>query len=157
MVKVTPVNENEKQYADERAAAAAADDEDYSDTESELSDAESDDEDVEDETFTDRLVALRDIVPPQYRSKLASSASSTYNWITSGFTYGAKAAWVVTTSGLLLAVPLALSIVSEQQLMEMEKDVKMAQSANDVMAPGAESGFAGANEQQQQQQQPSSA
>lgn len=45
---------------------------------------------------------------------------------------GGKTLWVVSTSALLLGVPWALAWSEEQQMMEMEKEMKMQQSANEV-------------------------
>lgn len=140
MVRVTQVSEEQR----ERQEAAGFDkqESDYADTESEVSEDEyEEDDDLDSETLAERIVALRDVIPPQYRSQISSYASSFASTVRSGFSYGGKALWVVTTSSLLLVVPLSLSIVSEQQLMEMEKEMKMTQSTNEVLAPGAEGGF----------------
>jgi hypothetical protein len=45
---------------------------------------------------------------------------------------GGKTLWVVGTSVLLLGVPWALAYADEQQMIEMEKEYKMQQSAGDV-------------------------
>lgn len=147
MVKITLVNEEQEATVDQRefeaAAAAAENDADYTDTEDEADEAEDDDDDydIANETLGDRLIALKDVIPPQYRSQLSSGFEGARSVVSSAFALGGKALWVITTSSLLLGVPLSLSILSEQQLVEMEKEMKMSQSANDVMAPGAEGGF----------------
>lgn len=52
--------------------------------------------------------------------------------------FGGKALWVVSTSALLLGVPWALAYAEEQQMIEMEREMKMQQQANEVLtAPGA--------------------
>jgi hypothetical protein len=56
-----------------------------------------------DETFADRLAALKDIVPPTYRKHLSNTLST----------------W-------------ALAFAEEQQMAEMEREMKMQQSANEV-------------------------
>ena len=43
--------------------------------------------------------------------------------------------WVVSTSALLLGVPWVLAWSEEQQMMEMEKEMKMQQNANEVSGP----------------------
>jgi len=45
---------------------------------------------------------------------------------------GGKTLWVVSTSALLLGVPWALAYAEEQQMVEMEREMKMQQSANEV-------------------------
>ncbi|CAN6674939.1 mitochondrial import receptor subunit Tom22p [Trichomonascus vanleenenianus] len=142
MVRVTPVSEENPERAFEDEKLAAENDADYTDTESELSEEEYDeDEDLEAESIADRIIALRDVIPPQYRSKISSTAASLYDTAQTGISWSGKALWVTMTSALLLGVPLALSIVSEQQLTEMEKEMKLTQSTNEVLAPGAEGGF----------------
>ena len=140
MVKVTQISDEEQAFKDD--VKPQENDNDFTDTESEVSDDELDDDmDFESETIVDRIIALKDIIPPQYRSQIIGSASSVYNTLSTGLGFGGKALWVIATSSLLLGVPLSLSIVSEQQLMEMEKEMKVTQSTNEVLAPGAESGF----------------
>jgi import receptor subunit TOM22 len=139
MVKVTLVNEEtEVPLTDEKFVQE--NDADYTDTESEISDDDYD-YDVENETLAERLSALKDVIPPQYRSRVTSAAESLYDIARSGLSFSGKALWVITTSSLLLGVPLSLSIISEQQLIEMEKEMKLSQSTNEVLAPGAEQSF----------------
>lgn len=45
---------------------------------------------------------------------------------------GGTTLWVVSTSALLLGVPWALAYAEEQQMQEMEREMKMQQNANDV-------------------------
>jgi import receptor subunit TOM22 len=85
-----------------------------------------------DETFADRLVALKDIVPPTYRKHLSNTLSTTSSWVQTTLNYGGKTLWVVSTSVLLLGVPWALAFAEEQQMAEMEREMKMQQSANEV-------------------------
>ena len=85
-----------------------------------------------DETFADRVAALKDIVPPQYRKTLSNTVSTTSSWVSTTLKYGGKTLWVVSTSVLLLGVPWALAFAEEQQMAEMEREMKMQQSANEV-------------------------
>lgn len=139
MVKVTPVKENEEQFGASDKAEAYVSDSDSGASDNEFDD----DEDFEygNESLYDRLVALKDVVPPQYRSQISNTFGSTYSAVASAFSFSGQALWVITTSSILLGVPLSLSILSEQQLIEMEKEMKLNQSTNELLAPGAESGF----------------
>lgn len=102
-------------------------------TRSPESEASDDDEEyMPDETFADRVAALKDIVPPQYRKRLSSTVSTTSSWVGTALSYGGKTLWVVSTSVLLLGVPWALAFAEEQQMAEMEREMKMQQSANEV-------------------------
>lgn len=117
-------------------------DEDDEDDEEEEDDDDDDyEEDVLNETLTERIVALKAVVPPAYRNIISSVSSFVSSATSTTFSFTGKALWVITTSSLLLGVPLTLSVISEQQLIEMEKEMKLTQSTNELLAPGAESGF----------------
>ncbi|MCJ1385962.1 mitochondrial import receptor protein [Xylographa soralifera] len=114
-------------------------DDDFTDTDSEIS---NDDLPLAEpsESLADRLLALRDMVPPSARRRLAAGydALKTYTW--SGLMLGGKTMWVVSTSALLLGVPFALALVEEQQVVEMEKEQRMREMGNELITPGATGG-----------------
>lgn len=85
-----------------------------------------------DETLLDRLAALADIVPPTTRKNISSVTSKGYSWASRALTLGGKTLWVVGTSALLLGVPWALAFSEEQQVQEMEREMRMQQSASEV-------------------------
>ncbi|CAG61600.1 uncharacterized protein GVI51_K09427 [Nakaseomyces glabratus] len=104
---------------------------------------EEDDSDFEDdfdenETLLDRVKALKDIIPPQHKNRICAVFSTSCSIIKSAFTRGSGLAWTLTTSALLLGVPLSLSILAEQQLIEMEKTFDLQKDANDILAQGDE-------------------
>lgn len=98
------------------------------------SEISSDEEDnvADEETFADRISALKDIVPASTRSFISSKVDTTTSWIKSGLMLGGKTLWVVSTSALLLGVPWALAFVEEQQVVEMEKEMKMREMGGEV-------------------------
>ena len=98
------------------------------------SEISTDDEDniPEEETLADRLLALRDIIPPTTRSYIASKVDATTSWVKSGLVFSGKTLWVVSTSALLLGVPWALAFAEEQQLVEMEKEMRMREMGGEV-------------------------
>lgn len=104
-------------------------------------DVSSDDEDLDDfdvnESLTERIVALKDVVPPNYRAVVASAFSDACAFAQSTVKFGGKSLWVLTSSAMLLGVPLSLCTLAEQQLVEMEKGMQLGDT-NDVLAPGAE-------------------
>ncbi|KAK3703440.1 mitochondrial import receptor subunit Tom22 [Vermiconidia calcicola] len=116
-------------------------DEDEWDTDTESEVSEVDDDDALDETFLDRVAALKDIVPPTYRKKLSNASSTGYGWAAKALGMGGKTLWVVSTSALLLGVPWALAFSEEQQVQEMEREMRMQQSANELLTqPGGQQG-----------------
>lgn len=100
-------------------------------TDSEIS---TDDEDnlPADESLADRLAALKDMIPPSTRSYIAGAFDSTASWVRYGLSFSGKTIFVVSTSALLLGVPWALAFAEEQQMMEMEKEMKMRESGQEV-------------------------
>lgn len=102
-----------------------------SNTDSEIS---TDDEDniADEETLTDRLLALRDIIPPTTRTYIVNTVETTTSWIKSGLSFGGKTLFVVSTSALLLGVPWALAFAEEQQMVEMEKEMRMREMGGEV-------------------------
>ncbi|CAI4049869.1 hypothetical protein SKDZ_14G1930 [Saccharomyces kudriavzevii ZP591] len=117
---------------EEKASAPnndAADDDDESDSDFE-------DEFDENETLLDRIVALKDIVSPGKRQTISGFFSFASSFVKNAFSKSGNLAWTLTTTALLLGVPLSLSILAEQQLIEMEKTFDLQGDANNILAQG---------------------
>jgi import receptor subunit TOM22 len=112
------LRENEHDSEFETDSVAASDDL--------LSDDEDEDFSLEDETFYDRVVAL--IVPPQTRSAIAANVEGAKGWVSWGFQKTGAIAWIVSTSALLVGLPLALAIEDETRITQQEREMQ-AQSA----------------------------
>lgn len=100
-------------------------------------DDEDDDDDDDDsnplnESLADRVSALKDMIPPRQRARLSTGVTTSARWMRAGFQLGGKTLWVVSTSMLLVVVPWTLACVEEAQMVEMEREMKMQQSANEV-------------------------
>ena len=100
-------------------------------TDSEISSDEDDDLPTE-ETLADRLLALKDIIPPATRSYIANTFSKTTYYVKGGLGFGGKALFVISTSALLLGVPWALAFAEEQQQIDMEKEMRMREMGGEV-------------------------
>lgn len=112
------------------------DDDDYTDTDSEISNES--EYDPSDETLAERLYALRDIVPPTTRSWVSSHVSSVASTAWSVLSFSGKGAWVITTSALFFGVPFALSFAEDQQLTAMEQEYSMRQTGGELLTAGTE-------------------
>lgn len=101
----------------------------YSDSE-----ISTDDEDniADEETLADRFIALKDMIPPATRSYIAGKVDTTTSWFKSGLLFSGKTLWVISTSALLLGVPWALAFAEEQQMIEMEKEMRMREMGSEV-------------------------
>ncbi|KAJ9602817.1 mitochondrial import receptor subunit Tom22 [Cladophialophora chaetospira] len=118
-------------------ALLADDDEDYTDTDSSISDDDLETSTHPDESLLDRLTALRDIIPPKTRARISSATSTVYSAANSTVTYGGKGLWVIATSILLLGIPYALALGEEQQYVEEERQRgMMEQGAQGMIQPG---------------------
>lgn len=84
------------------------------------------------ESLTERLYALRDIIPPTTRSSIANGVSTTVDGVRSVLSFGGKTLWVIATSALVLGVPWALAFAEEQQVMDMEKEMKMREMGGEA-------------------------
>lgn len=139
MVELTELTEEspiDQTTAGETLADPAVDSLQQAD-ESDEEEFSSDDEDLyEDENIYERLIALKDIIPPQKRKTISVLYNGTVSLFSSVFSKSGNLLWAVTTSALLLGVPLSLSILAEQQLIEMEKSFDLQKDANDILAAG---------------------
>ncbi|RDW76588.1 mitochondrial import receptor subunit TOM22 [Aspergillus mulundensis] len=143
MVKLTEVEDEhfaqEKPQPSKHNVLLASDDEDddFTDTESEIS-VESD-YDVEGETLYERLSALKDIVPPSARKQATNTVDYVTSFAKSSIAFSGKALWILSTSAFLLGVPWALAYAEEEQYIQMEREQGMIKGANEMLAPGAPS------------------
>ncbi|EEQ47052.1 hypothetical protein CAWG_05607 [Candida albicans WO-1] len=148
MVKLTQIDDETQQQFENQSVAknnhiideASSEQSDDDDDESDL-----DDFDFENETLLERIVALKDIVPPEQRESIYNLSSTIGDLFKSSVQNGGKFLWTLTSSSLLLGVPLALAILSETQLQEMERGMSLEKSAQDVLAPGSEAAFGNEN------------
>lgn len=84
------------------------------------------------ETLTERLLALKDMLPPSTRRRISSGFSSTMRVVKSAGSWGGKGMWVLSTSALMVGVPWALAFVEEQQVLEMEREQRAREGAGEV-------------------------
>lgn len=118
--------------------ASPEDAEDFTDTDSEISNES--EFDPSNETLAERLYALRDIVPPMTRSWVSSRVSSFSGKAWNALSLSGKGAWVVITSALFFGVPFALSFAEDQQLATMEQEFNMRQAGSELLTAGSEQG-----------------
>ncbi|KAG0002750.1 mitochondrial import receptor protein [Entomortierella chlamydospora] len=121
--------------------------EEYTDTDS--SSVYSSDEDEDDvdniESIMDRILALQDVIPAKTRKSISDKCSSIYGWGKHGVKFLGNSAWVLTTSALLLVLPLMIELEHEQGLIEYEK---MQQQSSQMLSQTSSG--------QQQQKKPAS-
>ena len=84
------------------------------------------------EAFSDRLTALRDMIPPSARRQFTSSISCITSFTKSSVLFSGKALWVISTTAFLLGVPWALAYAEEEQYVQLEREQGMIRGANEV-------------------------
>ncbi|KAJ5793876.1 hypothetical protein N7457_000475 [Penicillium paradoxum] len=140
MVKLTEVEDehfSEKPATTKHDALLVSDDEDdYSDTDSEISDDE--DLELESESLYERVAALKDMIPPSARRNVSNTVSSITNFTKATLSFGGKTLWIISTSAFLLGVPFALAYAEEEQYIQMEREQGMIKGANEMLTPGSE-------------------
>ncbi|KAL2181462.1 mitochondrial import receptor subunit Tom22-domain-containing protein [Thermothelomyces heterothallicus CBS 202.75] len=111
------------------------DDDDYTDTDSEIS-TESN-YDPSEETLAERLAALRDIVPATTRGWIHHKYEATASAVRAALSFAGRAAWTVSVSALLVGVPFALAYGEDQNFAAMEQEQRMRELGGEVLtAPG---------------------
>ncbi|KAF8964207.1 mitochondrial outer membrane translocase complex, subunit Tom22 [Flammula alnicola] len=100
-----------------------------------------------DETLFDRIAALKDIVPPTTRHNISTRIANTASVVKRGSKLIGNIIWILTTSTLLIGLPLALIVEDEAKVEAQEKEMlEQQQGAQQMMAPslypqpGSESG-----------------
>lgn len=131
------LEEVEDETFESKQIGPSEDEDEYTDTDSEIS---SDDEEyvTVEESFTDRLYALRDIIPATTRNSITSKISTTTSWVQSGLLFGGKTLWVVSTTALLFGVPWALAFADEQMQLEMENEQKMREIGGEMLSSASD-------------------
>lgn len=76
-----------------------------------------------DESLLDRIAALKDIVPPTTRHSLVSKVSKTASFFKRSTKFAGNVIWVVTTSALLIGLPLALILEDEAKVVAQENEM----------------------------------
>ncbi|CAE6529454.1 unnamed protein product [Rhizoctonia solani] len=90
----------------------------------------------EHETLGERLAALVDIVPPTTRQSIRSKVSNAASIAKRVGKIGGNIIWVVTTSALLVGLPLALALEDEAKIVQQEKEMlAQQQGAQGMLSP----------------------
>ncbi|KAJ1503118.1 mitochondrial import receptor protein [Coelomomyces lativittatus] len=111
------------------------DDDEDDDDDDELLNLEEDE--VLEEGLLDRLVALKDMVPPETRYTLSQFFSKSFNMGQSVAQFIGKLGWVLSTTGLVMVVPLLFELDKETQILLCEKEQKLReQTAQQMLYPG---------------------
>lgn len=117
MVKITDIKD-EEEWSDSSSVAESnlEDDDDL------VSEADLALYDPSQETLSERFYALKDMVPPEVRNSVRQTLGTGASWSKWAASKFGSAAWIVTTSALVVGLPLMLSIEGEAALVQQEKE-----------------------------------
>ncbi|KAF8610039.1 mitochondrial import translocase, subunit Tom22 [Ceratobasidium sp. AG-I] len=88
------------------------------------------------ETISERFAALVDIVPPTTRQSISNKIGAAASVVKRVGKIGGNIIWVVTTSALLVGLPLALALEDEAKIVQQEKEMlAQQQGAQGMLAP----------------------
>ncbi|EIM81612.1 mitochondrial import translocase subunit Tom22 [Stereum hirsutum FP-91666 SS1] len=132
MVKVEIVEDKDNQYNNNSPYGSDA----SSRSSSSVSISTVDSDVPHDESILDRLTALVDIVPPTTRHNVVSKISSTARFLKRGGKLAGNLIWIVTTSALLVGLPLALSLEDEAKVVAQEKEMFAQQQGQQQLLGG---------------------
>ncbi|KAJ7175761.1 mitochondrial import translocase subunit Tom22 [Mycena filopes] len=89
-----------------------------------------------DESLFDRLAALVDIVPPTTRHAISERISKSAALFKRGSKLAGNFVWIITTSALLVALPLALVLEDEAKIVAQEREfLEQQQGQQQMLAP----------------------
>jgi len=89
-----------------------------------------------DETLYDRIAALVDIVPPTTRHTISSRVHKAASFVKRGGKLAGNIVWIVTTSALLVGLPLALILEDESKIVAQEQEMMAQQQGAQQMLGG---------------------
>ncbi|TDL23132.1 mitochondrial import translocase, subunit Tom22 [Rickenella mellea] len=92
--------------------------------------------DSPEESLWDRVKALVDIVPPATRYTIYSNLSKTAKVAKKTSKIAGNVIWIVTTSALLVGLPLAISLEDEAKIVAQEKEMLAQQQGAQQMLAG---------------------
>ncbi|CAG8472029.1 8447_t:CDS:2, partial [Funneliformis mosseae] len=98
------------------------DDDHHSEDSNFTTDDSDSEDDFEEETWIERIRALRDIIPTDTRDSISYKISSMMSFGVRGARFLGNGAWVLTTSALLVVFPLLVEIGRESAINQMESD-----------------------------------
>lgn len=101
------------------------------------------DYDVSGETLSDRIYALRDIVPPTTRGWIHGKWMGATNIFRTTAAFLGRSAWHISVSAMLFGIPFALLWSEEQGMIAMEQEQRMREQGGELLTAGAAGGAPG--------------
>lgn len=90
------------------------------------------------ESFAERLAALKDIVPPTTRGWIGAQVNTGSQAVQATWYYGSRTLWVVCATALMIGVPLATCWAEDQQIEGMEREYRMREQGGELLTAGDE-------------------
>ena len=94
-----------------------------------LKQIDSEEEDIDDETITERVMALSEMFPDSVRNAASTVYTSSINGANAAYRFTRSALWIVGTSVVILALPVVFEVervqTEEAQLMQQRQVSKI--------------------------------
>ncbi|KAI9596848.1 mitochondrial import receptor subunit Tom22-domain-containing protein [Syncephalis fuscata] len=97
---------------------------------------EDDEDDYLDETFIERVAALKEIIPLSTRNFVSRQTDLAVSACWQVKSFVGTLSWIITTSALMIGVPLVLELEREQQYVQYEKEMQLQQQGLQPQIPG---------------------
>lgn len=116
-----------------KSQAGPEDDDDFTDTDSEISTESDFDYDVSGETLSERIYALRDIIPPTTRGWIHGKWMGATNILRTTAAFLGATAWHVSVTAILFGVPFSVLWAEEQGMIAMEQEQRMRDQGSELL------------------------
>lgn len=105
-------------FGEPHTATSINDDNEYEDIDGVDDDAEL----LKSESLLDRIIALKDVLPYSLRRRTARLFASTRTFLAQSAVYLGNAAWIFTTSMILIGLPVLYAYDRERSMIEYERE-----------------------------------
>ncbi|KAI9297784.1 hypothetical protein K502DRAFT_323078 [Neoconidiobolus thromboides FSU 785] len=85
------------------------------------------DDELDNETLWERISALQDIIPAAQRRQVSNSVKSIYNFGANTVSFIGKAAWVISTTAFIVALPLVFELDRADSLSQAQPPAGLTQ------------------------------
>lgn len=124
MGKITEIKSSKKKAIEQQKEVVPRPDH-HDDAASDVSD--DDHEAIQQETLQERLRALRDIFPEHKRNEVSQQLQSFKSGVWRICKLVGSTAWILSTSAIVLVLPLMISMEKDQQITMWEQEQQMQQ------------------------------
>jgi import receptor subunit TOM22 len=126
------IEDDDEEWSDEEEEEEEEEDDEEETTKRDINDVsdiedDEDEDDYLDETFLERVAALKEIIPLSTRHFMSRQTDRLVSTCWQVKSFVGTLTWIITTSALMVGVPLVLELEREQQYIQYEKEMQLQQ------------------------------